>query len=144
MAARTPLARDRFRVTMADTDAAQVIYFGAPARWAERLVTGWLAEVKFATSDLLAAGLGMPAVRAELSYHRPLRLDDVVEAALWVHRKSARSVTWRAEFARAAGAPPAVEVLLTQVYARVEDGGLVPIPWPDRLNALLQGAPGEP
>jgi acyl-CoA thioester hydrolase len=57
-----PLARERFRVAMSDTDAAQVIYFGAPTRWTERLVTTWLADVKHPTSELLAAGFGMPAV----------------------------------------------------------------------------------
>jgi acyl-CoA thioester hydrolase len=134
---RRPLARERFRVAMGDTDAAQVIYFGAPARWAERLVTTWLADVKFPTSGLLAAGFGMPAVHAELTYHSALRLDDPVEATLWLHRKSVRSVTWRAEFANPAGSTPAVEVLLTQVYTHVGEGRLVAVPWPDSLAELF-------
>lgn len=139
-APRTPLARDRFRVAMGDTDAAQVIYFGAPARWAERLATTWLADVKFPTSELLAAGFGMPAVHAELTYRSPLRLDDPVEGTLWLHRKSARSVTWRAEFTRPAESPPAVEVLLTQVHVRIEEGRPTPVPWPEALADLF----GEP
>ena len=132
-----PLIRDRFRVTMGDTDAAQVIYFGAPTRWAERLMTTWLADVKFPTSELLASGYGLPAVRAELTYHKPLRLDDQVEATLWLQRKSARSVTWRAEFAHPGDSTPAVRVLLTQVYARLEGGRPVPTPWPDALTDLF-------
>jgi acyl-CoA thioester hydrolase len=144
-AGKDPLARDRFRVAMSDTDAAQVIYFGAPARWAERLVTTWLADVKFPTSELLRAGYGLPAVRVELTYHKPLRLDDPVEATLWLERKSARSVTWRAEFARPGDSTPAVRVLLTQVHTRLEGGRPVPIPWPDAMADLFgEEAPHDP
>jgi acyl-CoA thioester hydrolase len=132
-----PLARERFRVAMSDTDAAQVIYFGAPTRWTERLVTTWLADVKHPTSELLAAGFGMPAVRAELTYRGPLRLDDLVDASLWLHAKSARSVTWRAEFAACGESLPAVVVLLTQVYARLGAHRPVPVPWPDTLAELF-------
>lgn len=134
---QAPLARDRFRVAMSDTDAARVIYFGAPARWAERLVTAWLADVKFPISGLLAAGFGMPAVHVELSYHRALRLDDLVEASLWVDKKSARSVTWRADFTRSSEFPVAVQALLTQVYARIDGDVPVPVPWPNALSDLF-------
>ena len=73
-----PLHVDRFRVPMADTDAAQIIYFGAPVRWAERLVTGYLADIGQPTSAMLASGHGMPAVDLHVTYRRPLRLDDQV------------------------------------------------------------------
>jgi hypothetical protein len=54
------LARDRFRVTMSDTDAARLIYFGAPARWAQRLLTTWLADVGTPLSKSLDSGFDAP------------------------------------------------------------------------------------
>jgi acyl-CoA thioester hydrolase len=131
----------RFRVPMGDTDAAQIIYFGAPMRWAERLFTDWLATIGMPTSEVLRAGFGLPAVHAELSYRRPLRLDERVRGELRLHRRSARSITWRCEFFpdddEADDGGVAVEVLITQVYARIDPAGPVAVPLPGVLLAHL-------
>jgi acyl-CoA thioester hydrolase len=102
---------------MADTDAARVIYFGAPVLWAERLVSTWLADVGCGTFDALANGFGLPAVRCEAEYASAMRLDDRVQATLWVDKVSARSVTFRSEFTKEGEANPAVTVRVTQVQA---------------------------
>ena len=65
-----PLRTERFRVPMGDTDAAQIIYFGAPPRWAERLFTSYLADIGLPTSALLASGHGLPAVDLQVMYRR--------------------------------------------------------------------------
>ena len=39
------LYRDRILVTMADVDAAGIIYFASPLRWAEKLFTTWAHEM---------------------------------------------------------------------------------------------------
>lgn len=130
----------RFRVPMGDTDAAQIIYFGAPMRWAERLFTDWLATIGMPTSEVLRAGFGLPAVHAELSYRRPLRLDERVRGELRLHRRSARSITWRCEFFPDDDDDDggvAVEVLITQVYARIDPAGPVTVPLPGQLLAHL-------
>ena len=134
----------RFRVPMGDTDAAQIIYFGSPVRWAERLFTDWLATIGMPTSEVLRAGFGLPAVHAELSYRRPLRLDERVRGELRLHHRSARSITWRCEFfpddAEDDGGV-AVEVLITQVYVRIDPAGPVAVPLPGQLLAHLPAPP---
>jgi len=100
---------------MGDTDAAQVIYFAAPTRWAERMASEWLAEADFTASRQRAAGHGMPAVHVELMYHGPLRLDDEIDATLWLDKVSMRSFTLRSELVshlrgRAAPASTALDI----------------------------------
>ncbi|MCA2252140.1 acyl-CoA thioesterase [Mycobacterium intracellulare] len=111
-------------MVMADTDAAQVIYFGAPLLWAERLVSTWLADVGCGTFDALANGYGLPAVRCEMEYASALRLDDRVQATLSVDTLSERSVTFRSEFTKVGETNPAVIVHVKQVQAAVDGSGL--------------------
>ncbi len=144
-----PLRTDRFRVPMGDTDAAQVIYFGAPPRWAERLFTSYMADSGLPTSAVLASGGGFPAVELRVSYRRPLRLDDEVRGALRVHRRSARSITWQCDFfpgGEFTGNEPevAVQVLITQVSVRMTNGQPLPVPLPAELISHLDRPPGEP
>jgi acyl-CoA thioester hydrolase len=132
-----PLLVERFRVVMGDTDAARVIYFGAPPRWAERITTTWLASVGLSLSDMFRAGTGLPAVRLEVDYTAPLRLDDEVEARLWVKERSERSVTFRTEFRRVANRDLACQVLLTQVFVLVDVDGVRSAPLPAEIVAAL-------
>jgi acyl-CoA thioester hydrolase len=138
-----PLHVDRFRVPMADTDAAQIIYFGAPVRWAERLATGYLAEIGLPTSALLASGHGLPAVDLHVTYRRPLRLDDQVQGELRVHRRSSRSITWQCDFFRKGETERAVQVHLTQVSVKTGDGEPSAVPLPAGLIAQLD-QPAQP
>lgn len=112
------LAREQFRVVMGDTDAARVIYFGAPLRWAERLMTTWFADAGLPTSNAIDSGRGYPAVRTEVAYRSPLRLDDRVFGTLSTGGVTNRSVTFHAQFATGLATAPAVEVWLTKVHVR--------------------------
>lgn len=131
------LARTSFRVVMADTDAARVIYFGAPIRWAERLITTWLADVGCPTSGALHDGYGLPAVHCELDYAAALRLDDRVLASLWVDRYTQRSVTFRSDFTRQGDVTPSVVVRVTQVQASTDGAQLCAIALRPKLVAAL-------
>lgn len=137
----TPLTRTSFRVVMADTDAARVIYFGAPVWWAERLVTTWLAEVECGTAQALADGYGLPAVHCAVDYASALRLDDRVDASLWVEQRTPRSVTFRSEFTRDGDAAPCVVVRVTQVQATTGGATLQAVPLRPRLVAALSTSP---
>ena len=139
-----PLHVDRFRVPMADTDAAQIIYFGAPVRWAERLATGYVADIGLPTSAVLASGHGMPAVDLHVMYRRPLRLDDQVQGELRVHRRSSRSITWQCDFFRSGETELAVQVHLTQVSVKIADGEPSAVPLPAELIAHLDQPPAAP
>lgn len=142
--ASRPLRVDRFRVPMADTDAAQIIYFGAPVRWAERLATGYVADIGLPTSALLASGHGMPAVDLHVMYRRPLRLDDQVQGELRVHGRSSRSITWQCDFFRKGETELAVQVHLTQVSVQTTGGEPSAVPLPPELIAHLGQQPEPP
>jgi YbgC/YbaW family acyl-CoA thioester hydrolase len=131
---RAPLATDSFHVVMGDTDAAGVIYFAAPFHWAERLTNTWMQSAGLPLSRMLNDGFGLPAVRAEASYHHPLRLDDVVEASLWLQKRTTRSAAFRSEFRRA-GHDIAVVVLLTQVFVMDGEDGMTAVPLPPAFVA---------
>jgi acyl-CoA thioester hydrolase len=124
---------------MGDTDAAGIIYFGAPLRWAERLATTWFFSAGVPLSSMFAAGEGLPAVHAELSYKRPLRLDDEIEGTLWLANRTDRSVTLRTEFALVGTAGVAVEVQITQVHVSIGNGEIRSTPMPGSLAAALEG-----
>lgn len=133
MTERPALRVDRFRVAMGDTDAAQLIYLGAPVRWAERLLTGYLADSGTATSQLLQDGLGLPAVELSVRYRSPLRLDDEVRGELRLQQRSHRAVTWQCDFFAADATAPAVKVVLSQVSVELRDGAPVAIALPEPL-----------
>jgi acyl-CoA thioester hydrolase len=120
---RVLLARDQFRVVMGDTDAARVIYFGAPFHWAERLMTTWFVDVGLPTSSTIGADHGYPAVHTEAAYRSPLRLDDMVFATLWAAKVTNRAMTFHAEFATSSATAPAVEVWLTKAHVRFDADG---------------------
>lgn len=135
-----PLATETFRVTMGDTDAAQLIYYGAPLRWAERITSSWLCSIGRPTSAALTSGRGFPAVHSETSYHAPLRLDDEVRAELWVDKHSTRSFTLRTDFYGPGAESPSVLVRVTQVHVEVVDDGIRAIPLPDDMIAAFAGS----
>lgn len=134
---RVLLARDRFRVVMGDTDAARVIYFGAPLRWSERLMTTWFADIGLPTSHTIDHGGGYPAVHTEVVYRAPLRLDDEVFATLWVDQVANSSLIFHSQFTTDPGAAPAVEMWLTKVHVRSDEDGLQAVPLDPSLLAVL-------
>ena len=136
------LSTEFFRVPMGDTDAAQIIYFGAPVRWAERLFTGYLAEIGLPTSAVLASGRGMPAVDMHVTYRQPLRLDDEVRGELRVHRRSARSITWQCDFFKIGESLLAVRVVTTQVSVKMANGRPSPVLLPAELVSRLDSTTG--
>ena len=70
------------RVTMADVDAAGILYFASPYRWLEEHVTGWLIDRNHPLSDLLKEGHAFPCVSSSASYSAPVRVDDILEVTL--------------------------------------------------------------
>lgn len=84
-ASRVPMLVRSSRVRLADTDAAQLIYYGAVFRWAEVMFTDWLAALGRPLSSHLETGIGFPAVRTEAVYLHTLGLDDELELQLRPH-----------------------------------------------------------
>lgn len=67
------------RVYYEDTDAAGVVYYANYLKFAERARTEWLRALGIEQDAMLREqGLGFVVARAEIRYHRPARLDDMV------------------------------------------------------------------
>lgn len=118
-----PLFRDVFHVVMADVDMAQVLYYGTPLRWAERILSRWRREVGLSVSEMLRSGQGSPVVETRVTYLRPLRMDEEVEGLLWLSARGQRAYTMRVDFTAGAGGALTNQVWITQVPVEVTAGG---------------------
>jgi YbgC/YbaW family acyl-CoA thioester hydrolase len=114
-------------VTMADVDAAGIIYFATPLRWAEKLYSLWLHGLGHPHRQMFAEGVATPAVNVTADYRSHLSLDDEVRLELTAARIGATSFTLRLEaFMERCGGPAtrprrsvaAVDVQTTHVFSR--------------------------
>lgn len=129
-------------VTMADVDAAGIIYFVTPLRWAERMSTGWLHEIGHSLTSMFAAGVTIPAVAVQVEYRSQLTLDDRVRLELSVEAVGTTSFTLRCEGFVGDAATAAVRSRTTHVYTRFTNpalggGGAAKEPVPDWLRTAL-------
>ena len=51
-----------WRVTMADVDAAGIIYYASPLRWAEVLLGDWLEQTGHSIATMLGGNEAIPVV----------------------------------------------------------------------------------
>ena len=138
---KTLLRVESIRVTMADVDAAAVLYFTTPFRWQESLFTGWLQELGHPVSALLAAGHGCPAVQTRAEFLEPRGLDDRARCELHCVDvgRSSFEVSLTAISERTGR--PAARTHTRQVYSeRQADGVVRSAPMPEWLRAALTGA----
>jgi YbgC/YbaW family acyl-CoA thioester hydrolase len=153
------LCTDRFLVTMADVDAAGIIYFASPLRWAEKLYTCWLHGLGHTHTQMFAAGIATPAVNVTVDYRSHVSVDDELRLELTAARIGVTSFALRLQVfvERHGDAPPpsdgvltgrpeAVEVRTTHVFCRYthpsydHDARTVKQPLPEWLrNALEAG-----
>jgi acyl-CoA thioesterase FadM len=138
-----PLFRREFHVSMADVDAAEILFYATPLLWAERLLTDWRRSIGQPVSEMISAGLGSPVVRTQVTYSHPLRLDDPVEATLWFKARTNRSFTVLCRFAAGPEAPVAAEVQITQVTVRRDGDAVRSVPVPEELVSELERRPAR-
>jgi len=110
-----------WRVTMADVDAAGIIYYASPLRWAEVLLGDWLEQAGHSISAMLGAGEAIPVVGVEVRYRAPLGLDDHLRLGLSAQRIGNTSFTTRCDVWGPRTGQPAVEVAVTHAF-----GGYAP------------------
>ncbi len=122
-AAERPLLSADFHVVMADVDMAHILYYATPLRWAERVLTRWRREIGLPVSAMLTSGKGSPVVETRITYARPLRMDDAVQARLWLDSRGRRAYTLRCDFHAGADGPIANQVWITQVPVELGENG---------------------
>jgi YbgC/YbaW family acyl-CoA thioester hydrolase len=106
-----------WRVTMADVDAAGIIYYASPLRWAEVLLGDWLDQAGHSLATMLGGGEAIPVVGVEVRYRAPLGLDDHLRLRLSAQRAGTTSFTTRCDVWGPRGEEdPAVEVAVTHAF----------------------------
>ena len=105
-----------WRVTMADVDAAGIIYYASPLRWAEVLLGDWLEHSGHGIAAMLGAGEAIPVVGVEVRYRAPLGLDDHLRLRLSAQRMGSTSFTTRCDVWGPRTGHPAVEVAVTHAF----------------------------
>jgi 4-hydroxybenzoyl-CoA thioesterase len=135
----TVLAREHYRVAMADVDAAGVLYYAAPYRWRERVFTNWLAAVGWPLRTMLESGHSCPCVESSARYLAPVRLDDELELSLVAARIGHRSFGDRME-GRTVDGRLVVEVSAALVWVEMDGSGAARArPLPPGFRAALNG-----
>lgn len=129
-----------------DVDAARVVFFARFLNYAHEAMECFFdaAEGGYA-GMVMARSIGFPAVRAEVSFHAPLRFGDVVDIDTTTARLGNRSATLRYRFRRQDGVL-AAEVLHTVVVSDLGPMRSMDMPADIRavLTAHLESADGEP
>jgi YbgC/YbaW family acyl-CoA thioester hydrolase len=114
------LMEQTWRVTMADTDAAGIIYYASPLRWMELTLGGWLEQLGHPISSMLAGNEAIPVVGTEVRYQSPLGLDDQCRLRLSAQRIGTTTFTVRCDVIGPRAERPAVVVVVTHAYGRFE------------------------
>src|ERR1700685_2786335 len=101
---------------MADVDAAGIIYYASPLRWAEVLLGDWLEESGHGIAAMLGAGEATPVVAVEVRSRAPPGLDDPLRLGLSAQRIGHTSFTIRCDVWGPRAEHPAVQVVVTHAF----------------------------
>jgi acyl-CoA thioester hydrolase len=86
--------RTAFRVTWADTDAAQVVHYSNFFRFFERAEEEFYRHLGFTFKDVHAKGLWFPRVEAFCRYRKPARFNDLIEVELTIEELKEKSIKY--------------------------------------------------
>lgn len=137
------LQTDRTIVSMSEVDAAGIIYYATPLRWAEKLLTQWLHGLGRSHRQMFSEGIALPAVNVNVDYRSHLSLDDDIRLELTAAGVRTTAFTLRCEAFLDRSPEAAVEVRTTHVYTRYHhpsyatDARTVKQPMPEWLREAL-------
>jgi len=84
-----------FRVSWADTDAAQVVHFSNYLRFFEKAEEEFYRHLGFSFADAkLTRGLWFPRVEVFCQYKKPARFNDTIEVELSIEKLKEKSVKY--------------------------------------------------
>jgi len=83
-----------FRVSWADTDAAQVVHFSNYFRFFERAEEEFYRDLGFSFKDFADKELWFPRVEAFCQFKRPAKFNDLLEVELTIEELKEKSVKY--------------------------------------------------
>lgn len=73
-----------FRVSWADTDAAQVVHFFNYFKFFEKVEEEFYRHLGFSIDDITNRGIWLPRVEAFCQFKKPARFNDLIEIELTI------------------------------------------------------------
>ncbi len=86
--------RTSFRVSWADTDAAQVVHFSNYFRFFEKTEEEFYRHLGFTFKDVHDRGLWFPRVEAFCQFQKPARFNDLLEVELTIEDLREKSIKY--------------------------------------------------
>jgi YbgC/YbaW family acyl-CoA thioester hydrolase len=86
--------KTQYRVTWADTDAAQVVHYSNYFRLFERAEEEFYRHLGFSFTDFRTRGLWFPRVEAFCQYKKPATFNDLLEIEVTVDELKEKSVKY--------------------------------------------------
>lgn len=126
------------RVSLQDTDATGVLYFGQQFKMALEVFEEFLKFKGFPLRALLDSEYLMPVVHTEGDYLAPVQVDDELLISMKIERMGTSSITLGFEFSDSARGIVVGRVKIVHVVVGRETRASVPIP--SFLRALLEHA----
>lgn len=83
-----------FRVSWADTDAAQVVHYSNYFRFFEKAEEEFYRHLGFTFKDTQERGIWFPKVEAFCQYRKPARFNDLIEVELTVEEIREKSIKY--------------------------------------------------
>ena len=114
--ARRPF-RHRRTVRFGDVDPAGMVYYPRLLHYLHVAMEAFFAEVLgLGYAELIRDhGLGLPTVRIEAEFHRPLRFGDEIEIEVGIESLGRTSIVWTYRIYRSPETDPAAEARLVTV-----------------------------
>lgn len=120
--------RQVFPITMTSVDAVGIVFFGAYWDWFESTFEGFVAAASgISWQQMLASGLAMPVVHAEIDYMHPLRLSEQVTVEMRLTKVGSSSAHFQADF-RNGGEDLVAQASTVNVVVRGEDVNEIEMP----------------
>ena len=127
------------RVEFGDTDMAGIMHFANFFRFMEAAETDFL-HARGLSVSWFEGGIkwGFPRVSAACDYMKPARFEDVLTIVVTAEKLGSKSVTYRFDFANAAGEPIAVG-RITAVFCRsLGPNHIESVEIPDDIRARIE------
>lgn len=83
-----------FRVSWADTDAAQVVHFSNYLKFFEKTEEEFYRHLGFTFADTHKRGIWLPRVEAFCQFKKPARFNDILEVELTIEELKEKSVKY--------------------------------------------------
>jgi acyl-CoA thioester hydrolase len=130
------------RIYWEDTDAGSIVYYANYLKFFERARSEWLRHMGVEQGPLLAdEGCMFVVSEAQIKYHRPARIDDLLDVTVDIKHAGQASITllqtaWIRRNLHEATAPPTMACQGTVRLACVRQADMKPSKIPPRISEL--------